>query len=85
VVIGHPWTTLRRRQTTGFAERFNRAVLDEIFRETMRGIPYESVEALQADIDALARPPRRRAPPSRRPQPGAQTARTIVQPARREG
>ena len=36
----------------GKAERFNGTVLEEFFRPTMRSRLYESVEALQADLDA---------------------------------
>jgi hypothetical protein len=36
----------------GFVERFNGTVLEEFFRPTMRSGLYESVEALQADLDA---------------------------------
>ncbi len=36
---------------SGFVERFNRTVLDEFFREAFRQKLYESVEALQRDLD----------------------------------
>jgi hypothetical protein len=39
-------------RTNGFVERFNGTVLEEFFRPTMRRQLYESVEALQADLDA---------------------------------
>jgi len=42
-------------QTNGFVERFNRTVLDEFFRTAFRTTLYESVEALQADLDAWLR------------------------------
>ena len=35
----------------GFVERFNGTVLDEYFRVKMRERFYDSVEALQADLD----------------------------------
>lgn len=35
----------------GFVERFNRTVMDEFFREDVRATLYESVQALQADLD----------------------------------
>ncbi len=38
-------------RTKGFAERFNRTVLDEFFRETFRKKFYASVEELQKDLD----------------------------------
>jgi transposase InsO family protein len=43
--VKHPWTN-------GFVERFHRTVLDEFFRTAFRTAFYESVEALQADLDA---------------------------------
>ena len=39
-------------RTNGFVERFNRTVLDEFFRTAFRKKLYESVEALQSDLDA---------------------------------
>ena len=49
--IGHRTTKVRRPQTNGFVERFNRTALDEFFREAFRKKLYESVEALQRDLD----------------------------------
>ena len=49
--IEHRRTKVRRPRTNGFVERFNRTVLDEFFRIAMRQTLYESVEALQADLD----------------------------------
>lgn len=49
--IEHRRTKVRRPQTNGFVERFNRTVLDEFFRLALRTTLYESVEALQADLD----------------------------------
>lgn len=49
--IEHRRTQVRRPQTNGFVERFNRTVLDEFFREAFRETFYESVEALQQDLD----------------------------------
>ncbi|HSH60537.1 MAG TPA: IS481 family transposase [Acidimicrobiales bacterium] len=43
--VKHPWTN-------GFVERFHRTVLDEFFRAAFRTRFYESVVALQADLDA---------------------------------
>ena len=50
--IDHRRTKVRTPKTNGFVERFNGTVLDEFFRITMRENLYESVEALQADLDA---------------------------------
>lgn len=50
--IEHRRTQVRRPQTNGFVERFNRTVLDEFFRVAFRKNFYESVEALQEDLDA---------------------------------
>lgn len=50
--IEHRRTRVRRPQTNGFVERFNRMVLDEFFRSAFRKKFYESVEALQEDLDA---------------------------------
>ena len=49
--IEHRKTKVRRPQTNGFVERFNRTVLDEFFRPSFRTHFYESVEALQTDLD----------------------------------
>jgi transposase InsO family protein len=50
--IEHRRTKVRRPQTNGFVERFNRTVLDEFFRIAFRQKFYETVEELQADLDA---------------------------------
>lgn len=49
--IEHRRTQVRRPQSNGFVERFNKTVLDEFFRITFRKKFYESVEALQEDLD----------------------------------
>ena len=49
--IEHRKTKIRSPQTNGFVERFNRTVLDEFFRIVFRQKYYESVEALQKDLD----------------------------------
>jgi transposase InsO family protein len=49
--IEHRRTQVRKPQTNGFIERFNRTALDEFFRIAFRTTFYESVEALQADLD----------------------------------
>ena len=50
--IEHRKTQVRRPQTNGFVERFNRTGLDEFFRIAFRKKLYESVEVLQVDLDA---------------------------------
>jgi transposase InsO family protein len=50
--IEHRRTRVRTPKTNGFVERFNGTVLDEFFRVKMRETFYDSVEALQADLDA---------------------------------
>lgn len=50
--IEHRRTKIRSPRTNGFVERFNGTVLDEFFRVKMREKFYDSVEALQADLDA---------------------------------
>ena len=50
--IQHRRTRVRRPKTNGFVERFNGTVLDEFFRLKMRETFYDSVEALQADLNA---------------------------------
>ena len=49
--IEHRRTKVRRPQANGFVERFNRTVLDEFFRSAFRTKFYETVEALQSDLD----------------------------------
>ncbi len=49
--IEHQTMQAGRTQTNGFVERFNRTVLDEFLREAFREQLYESVEALQQDLD----------------------------------
>ena len=49
--VAHRTTRVRRPQTNGFVERFNRTVLDEFFREAFRTTFYEALEPLQADLD----------------------------------
>lgn len=49
--IEHRRTKVRKPQTNGFVERFNRTVLEEFFRTAFRTKLYESVQALQEDLD----------------------------------
>lgn len=50
--IEHRKTKVRTPRTNGFVERFNGTVLDEFLRVKMRERFYDSVDALQADLDA---------------------------------
>lgn len=45
-------TKVRTPRTNGFVERFNRTILDEFFRIAVRDSFYETVEALQKNLDA---------------------------------
>ena len=49
--IEHRTTKVGNPRTNGFVERFNRTVLDEFFRTAFRKKLYESVDALQKDLD----------------------------------
>jgi len=53
--IEHRRTRVRRPQTNGFVERFKRTVLEEFFRVKFREKFYDSVEALQKDLDEWLR------------------------------
>ena len=50
--IEHRTTRVRRPQSNGFIERFHRTLLDEHLRLKGRTTWYESVEEMQADLDA---------------------------------
>ena len=50
--IEHRRTKVGSPKTNGFVERFNGTVLEEFFKLKLRETFYESVEALQADLDA---------------------------------
>ena len=50
--IAHRKTKVRTPRTNGFVERFNGTVLEEFVRPAMYQKLFESVEALQADLDA---------------------------------
>lgn len=50
--LEHRRAKVRRPQTNGFVERFNETVLNEFFREVFRTKLYETVDALQNDLDA---------------------------------
>ena len=53
--ISHRNTKVGTPRTNGFVERFNRTVLDEFFRTAFREKLYESVDALQKDLDEWLR------------------------------
>ena len=49
--IEHRTTKVKTPRTNGFVERFNRTILDEFFREAFRTTFYDTVDALQTDLD----------------------------------
>lgn len=53
--IEHRRTKVRTPRTNGFVERFQRTVLEEFLVETLRTTFYETVDALQTDLDAWLR------------------------------
>jgi transposase InsO family protein len=50
--IEHRRTKVRSPRTNGFIECFNSTVLDEFFRVKLHESSYDTVEALQSDLDA---------------------------------
>ncbi len=50
--LEHRTTKVRHPQTNGFVERFHRTIQEEFFAVALRETLYESVERLQADVDA---------------------------------
>jgi len=50
--IDHTRTKTKSPQTNGICERFHKTLLDEFYRVAFRKRLYETVEALQADLDA---------------------------------
>ena len=50
--IEHRKTRVGTPRTNGFVERFHGTALEEFFRPAMHQKLFESVEALQADLDA---------------------------------
>ncbi len=83
--IEHRRTRVRTPKTNGFVERFNGTVLDEFFRVKMRETFYETVQALQADLDAWLVHYNTREAASRLPQHGTTTHRNrhVVRQSRR--
>ena len=49
--IEHRTCKVATPRTNGFVERFNRTVLDEFFRTAFRKKFYDSLQALQKDLD----------------------------------
>ena len=49
--LAHKRTKVRHPQTNGFVERFHRTVKEEFFEVALRETFYESVDALQTDLD----------------------------------
>jgi transposase InsO family protein len=50
--IDHTRTKVKSPQTNGIVERFHKTVLNEFYRTAFRKKIYESVEAVQTDLDA---------------------------------
>lgn len=50
--IDHTRTKTKRPQTNGICERFHKTLLNEFYRVTFRKQIYQTMEALQADLDA---------------------------------
>lgn len=50
--IDHTRTKVKSPQTNGICERFHKTLLDEFYRIAFRKKVYDSVETLQADLDA---------------------------------
>jgi len=49
--IDHSRTKTKSPQTNGIVERFHKTVLDEFYRIAFRKTIYQTIEALQADLD----------------------------------
>src|SRR5215210_9493151 len=50
--IEHTRTKVKSPQTNGICERFHQTLLDEFYRVAFRKKVYDTVEMLQADLDA---------------------------------
>jgi transposase InsO family protein len=51
--IDHTRTRTKRPQTNGICDRFNKTVLNEFYRIAFRKRIYDTLEALQSDLDAF--------------------------------
>ena len=51
--IDHSRTKTKSPQTNGICERFNKTLLDEFYRVVFRKRLYDSLEAMQADLDGF--------------------------------
>jgi len=51
--IEHTRTKTKHPQTNGICERFNKTLLNEFYRVTFRKRVYDTVEALQSDLDTF--------------------------------
>ncbi|WP_036186942.1 integrase core domain-containing protein, partial [Marinimicrobium agarilyticum] len=49
--IEHTKTKARHPQTNGICERFHKTVLQEFYQATLRRKIYDTLEALQSDLD----------------------------------
>lgn len=49
--VDHTKTKAKSPQTNGICERFHRTILEEFYQVALRKKVYESLEALQADVD----------------------------------
>ena len=50
--IDHTKTKVKSPQTNGICERFHKTILQEFYQVTFRKRLYETIEQLQADLDA---------------------------------
>lgn len=53
--IDHTRTKVKSPQTNGICERFHKTVLDEFYRVAFRKRIYNTIDQLQADLDAWIR------------------------------
>lgn len=53
--IDHTRTKVKSPQTNGICERFHKTMLDEFYRVAFRKKLYESIDALQTDLDVWMR------------------------------
>ncbi len=55
--VDHTKTKVKSPQTNGICERFHKTILQEFYQVTFRKKLYESIDALQADLDVITHPP----------------------------